>query len=178
MGKDMWAKVVQRGVLVREREGTPEALLLRNPDGTWELPGGKVEHGDTAMESLEREVEEETGLVVTDADPVETAVRKVKKKRNRGKFAVVYRCEFAGRVTDDGASIEIGDGASVEISNEHVDFAWCDRERVGETNLKEVDEYRSLRRLLVESTGGRRGDEDRNQYESGIEPATNGDRRR
>ena len=170
MGNDMWAKVVQRGILVREREGTPEALLLRNPDGTWELPGGKIEHGDTAMESLEREVEEETGLDVTSAEPVETAVRKIKKKKSRGKFAVVYRCEFAGRVTDDGAS--------VEISDEHVDFAWCDRERVGETNLKEVDEYRSLRRVLAEPTGSRRDDEGRSQYESGIEPATNGGRER
>jgi 8-oxo-dGTP diphosphatase len=166
MGKDMWAKVVQRGVLVREREGTPEALLLRNPNGTWELPGGKIEHGDTAMESLEREVQEETGLVVTDAEPIETAVRRIKKKNNRGKFAVVYRCEFAGAA---------GDATPVEISDEHVDFAWCDRDRVAETNLKEVDEYRSLRRLLAESPGDRRDDEGRNQYESGIEPATNGD---
>ncbi|WP_152040040.1 NUDIX domain-containing protein [Salinigranum salinum] len=136
MGADMWAKVVQRGILVRESEGTPEALLLRNPNGTWELPGGKIEHGDAAVESLEREVEEETGLAVTDAEPVATTVRKVKKKKRRGKFAVVYRCGF--------------EGDAVEISDEHVDFAWLDRERVGETTIKEVDEYRSLRRVLAE----------------------------
>jgi 8-oxo-dGTP pyrophosphatase MutT (NUDIX family) len=160
MADHMWAKVVQRGILVREREGTPEALLLRNPNGTWELPGGKLEHGATARGSLEREIAEETGLAVTDADPVETSVRKHKRKKNRGKFAVVYRCAFEG----DG----------VELSDEHVDFAWFDRERVDATNVKQVDEYRSLRRVLAERETARRqtatehGDE-------GREPAANGD---
>ena len=114
---------------------------MRNPDGTWELPGGKIEHGDTAAESLEREVEEETGLTVTSAEPVETAVRKMKKKK-RGKFGVVYRCEF--------------EGEAVTVSDEHVDCAWLDHARVGEVNLKQVDEYRSLRRVL------RKGSKDAN----------------
>jgi 8-oxo-dGTP pyrophosphatase MutT (NUDIX family) len=159
MGADMWAKVVQRGILVRETEGTPEALLLRNPNGTWELPGGKIEHGDAAVESLEREIEEETGLAVTDAEPVATTVRKVKQKKRRGKFAVVYLCGF--------------EGDAVEISDEHVDFAWLDRERVGETTIKEVDEYRSLRRVLADAAEERRG---RTPVDDpGTEPVTNGD---
>jgi 8-oxo-dGTP diphosphatase len=139
MGTALRAKVVQRGILLREHDGRREALLMRNPDGTWELPGGKIEHGDTASESLEREIREETGLVVTSAEPVETAVRRVKKRKNRGKFGVVYRCEF-----EDGA---------VDISDEHVDFAWASEERVVEANLKQVDEYRSLRRVLSEEDG-------------------------
>ena len=134
MGTDMWAKVVQRGILLRDRGDRREALLMQNPDGTWELPGGKIEHGDTAAESLEREVEEETGLTVMDATPVETAVRKVKKRKKRGKFGVVYRCAFEAR--------------EVELSDEHVDFAWVTYDEVGRMNVKAVDEYRSLRRVL------------------------------
>jgi 8-oxo-dGTP pyrophosphatase MutT (NUDIX family) len=130
----MWAKVVQRGILLRQTDEVVETLLLRNPDGTWELPGGKVEYGETAGESLEREVREETGLIVTDAEPVETTVRSLKTKKKRGKFGVVYRCAFAGD--------------TVELSDEHVDFAWRDRAGVAETNLKQVDEYRSLLRVL------------------------------
>ena len=139
MGGNMWARVVQRGILTRPRdgEGRHEALVLRNPDGTWELPGGKVEHGESTLESLEREVHEETGLSVTAAEPVETAVRKLKPKKNRGKFAVVYRCAF--------------EGEGVELSDEHVAFAWRDFSEVSATTIKQVDEYRSLRRVLAES---------------------------
>jgi 8-oxo-dGTP pyrophosphatase MutT (NUDIX family) len=142
MGTALRAKVVQRGILLREHDGQREALLMRNADGTWELPGGKIEHGDTAAESLEREVAEETGLTVTDAEPVEATVRKLKQKK-RGKFAVVYRCDYEGGSDD------------VQVSDEHVDCAWVDYAEVGELNLKQVDEYRSLRRVLAE-----RGDAD------------------
>jgi 8-oxo-dGTP pyrophosphatase MutT (NUDIX family) len=137
MGKNMWVKVVQRGILLRDGPDESEALVLRNPDGTWELPGGKVEYDETAIDSLEREVYEETGLTVTDAEPVETAVRKLKRKKKRGKFAVVYRCAF--------------EDSEVEISDEHVDFAWRGGEEIAETNLKQVDEYRSLLQVLAGS---------------------------
>lgn len=137
MGKNMWAKVVQRGILLRTGDDETEALVLQNPDGTWELPGGKVEYGETAAESLEREVYEETGLSVTEAEPVETTVRKLKKKKKRGKFAVVYRCAF--------------DGRAVDLSDEHVEFAWRGAAEIRETNLKQVDEYRSLKRVLTET---------------------------
>jgi 8-oxo-dGTP diphosphatase len=54
------------GVLVAGR--TPEGrwLLIRRGDtGTWAMPGGTLEWGETLRVALEREVEEETGATVT-----------------------------------------------------------------------------------------------------------------
>ncbi len=39
-------------------------LLLREKDGSWELPGGGLEHGEDSKEALSREITEETGMKV------------------------------------------------------------------------------------------------------------------
>lgn len=50
------------------------ALLVkrRNPPsaGTWAIPGGGVELGETLQEAAEREIKEETGLIIKARNPV------------------------------------------------------------------------------------------------------------
>lgn len=68
----MFSKRVQIALAIIERNGT--VLLLqrrdRNPlwDKKWEFPGGKVERGEDPVQTVHREVLEETGLTLEQAN--------------------------------------------------------------------------------------------------------------
>src|SRR5918998_4025786 len=57
------ATVVVPLVYAIVRNGDGDVLLVRRLDtGDWELPGGRVDPGESAVDALVREVEEEAGL--------------------------------------------------------------------------------------------------------------------
>jgi 8-oxo-dGTP diphosphatase len=66
--------VVCAGAVVRDDAG--RLLLIRRGQapakGTWSLPGGRVEPGETPAEAAAREVREETGLQVSVGDLITT----------------------------------------------------------------------------------------------------------
>ncbi len=49
--------------LISNRKG--KVLLVHNPDRGWQFPGGMVELGEDLVTALKREVQEETGIVVS-----------------------------------------------------------------------------------------------------------------
>lgn len=105
--------VTQKAVLFDDGD----VLVVRDAkDGDWEFPGGKVDQGERPVESLDREVREETGLVPTLAGPVFTATKP--REEERGTFFVYYR----GRV---GAR-------RVSLSDEHDAHAWLAPEAAAE----------------------------------------------
>lgn len=50
-----------KGVVIRDGR----VLLLRNERDEWELPGGKLDLGESPVECVTREIEEEVGWTVT-----------------------------------------------------------------------------------------------------------------
>ncbi|WP_293772205.1 (deoxy)nucleoside triphosphate pyrophosphohydrolase [Sporichthya sp.] len=59
------AAIVRDGYLLAARRNAPAALA-----GGWELPGGKVEPGESETEALIRECQEELGVVVVPGERV------------------------------------------------------------------------------------------------------------
>lgn len=106
-------------VAVRRQDG--RLLLVQRCDsGVWELPGGRVEVGESALDAARRETAEETGLAVrivgivglyTDPGQVVRAVG----GEVRQQFAVVFHGEPL-----DGSAVARADGS------ETCAVAWSD----------------------------------------------------
>lgn len=87
-------------------------LVMHNngvKDDLWELPGGRMEFGETAEEALERELMEETGLKVKPLRLLDTwdLIR-----GNHHITGIIYLC-----------SLEEGE---VTLSDEHDAYKWID----------------------------------------------------
>jgi len=107
-GRPMTACVSQKAV-VFDPDGS--VLVLRDAkEGVWEFPGGRIDHGERAIEALDRELREETGLFVSGKRPVFTATKR--RRGRRSKFFVYYRCSVPEQTP------------SVRISDEHSDHRW------------------------------------------------------
>ena len=53
--------IVAAGMLVQRGD---EVLLVRTPRRGWEIPGGQIEEGESVLDGVLREVQEEAGVVV------------------------------------------------------------------------------------------------------------------
>jgi mutator protein MutT len=94
-----------KGVLIHRGR----VLVLRNERGEWELPGGRLDDGETPEEALTREIREETGLKASVASLVDAWVFEVTPGTK--VLVLEYACRLKGK-------------GGVTISHEHSQHAW------------------------------------------------------
>lgn len=98
-------------------------LVMHNngvKENLWELPGGRMEFGETAEETLRREMLEETGLIVK---PIKLLDTWNLIKEDYQIAGIIYLCQ-----------LEEGE---VRLSEEHDGYQWIDTD---ENSLKMVYE--------------------------------------
>jgi 8-oxo-dGTP diphosphatase len=104
--------VAAKGII--RRADATVLLIRRSPasktdPGCWDLPGGKMDRGERLVDTLAREVREETGLTVHGARPFYVA------HFDKDPFwvtCVTFLCD-----SFDG---------DVQLSSEHVEHVWVD----------------------------------------------------
>ncbi|WP_342118214.1 NUDIX hydrolase [Pseudoduganella sp. OTU4001] len=69
-------------------------VLLKNEREEWELPGGRIEEGESSPECLAREVEEELGVSVRVGAPLDSYLFEVVPGKR--VFIVTYACVLQG----------------------------------------------------------------------------------
>ncbi|NUU02594.1 NUDIX hydrolase [Herbaspirillum robiniae] len=72
-------------------------VLLENERNEWELPGGRIEDGETPQQCLAREIDEELNLQVEVGALVDAWMFEVIPGKR--VFIVAYRCTLAGVFT-------------------------------------------------------------------------------
>jgi 8-oxo-dGTP pyrophosphatase MutT (NUDIX family) len=76
-----------KGVLIR----AGRVLLVHNERAEWELPGGRIESGESPEQCVAREIAEETGLPVEVVEILDSWLYHI-AVANREVFIVTYGC--------------------------------------------------------------------------------------
>lgn len=108
-----------------------------NPN-LWELPGGKVDKGEDLFVALQRELLEETGLLVNIPIPLAVVMSEMASLGKYKGLAYVVQT-FVGRTV-------FGRPTEVRLSNEHQSYQW--REMNESLNLDLTDEARKALKIL------------------------------
>jgi 8-oxo-dGTP diphosphatase len=96
------------GIVVAGRSDDGRWLLIRRADtGTWALPGGTVEWGETLAETFPRELDEEAGVVESTFERVVGVFSRPERDPRFHAITVVVRCRVAAPVKPPKNPLEI-----------------------------------------------------------------------
>lgn len=131
MGAPRWPVTMKGVVLVDDT-----VLLVHNERDEWELPGGRLEPGETPEACVRREIAEEVSLAVEVLDIVDAWVYPVLPEQS--VLVVTYGCRLVG-------------AAQAVLSDEHDDVAFVPLDDLDTVRLP--DGYRtSIRRWAARHT--------------------------
>ncbi len=106
-----------------ERNGSVLILKRKNDEiafpGLWTIPGGKVEIGATISETLQREVEEETGLKVI-GEPKYQGDAEFTRSDGIHVVAVRFVCQTEGEA---------------KLTEDFTDLAWVTKDQLAEYDI-------------------------------------------
>jgi 8-oxo-dGTP diphosphatase len=120
--------IVATGGFVMNSRG--QVLLIKSPRyGDWEFPGGQVEEGETIPHALEREVFEETGIIVR----VKLLVGIYSNIRKPSIVNMDFICEYVS--------------GEPKISEESTQVEWVDSEEAL-SRVKREAIYKRLKNML------------------------------
>lgn len=126
------------GVKAVIRNTAGQVLLLKadvsshrkNTEPYWDLPGGRIQEGHYVLQTLAREVEEETGIrEFTAPQLLAVTVSNHRIPLNEHEEVALLLVIF---------SVRVGDGTDIVISPEHTSFEWVGPD---EANLRLKDKY-------------------------------------
>ena len=118
-----------QGVIYAEENKQREYLLIKRCEkdgGFWQGVTGTVEEGELLVECLTREVEEELGIKREDGVEISQILQTIQWKKQNGFVTTEYVY-----------AVKINRRQEIQLSDEHVEYKWCDFDEAYDTLEKE-----------------------------------------